>query len=166
VLPGGEDELTKLTFAILDYAVNVPAQPVVLTKQVTYNIGADGMPTADKTKTVGTVSGTLPIDAPGMTLLKAGITHAADALEAQIIAAKAEADRDPNHPRMAQLKATMARTDELTALRQRAASIPNPPSLPAPYYPSIDTIGGANLLQVQGRLQAVQPVPPLVLPPS
>jgi hypothetical protein len=167
VLPGGEDELTKLTLAILDYAVNTPAQPVTLTKQVTYNVGLDGKP-ALKDQAVGTVTGTLPIGTPSIVLLKADLVQGAKELENQIKAAKAEVSNLPaNHPRIAELNATMAKMMvNLSDLQKQAATIPALPVVPAPYRPSIDEIGGLNLLQFQNRLQSIQPVPSLVPPPS
>jgi hypothetical protein len=165
VLPGGEDELTKLTLAILDYAVNFPAAPIVVTKTVVYNVGPDGLPIATG-REVGTVSATIPIDAPSISVLKADIVQAANTLERQIEAAKAEARTLPkDHPRMGQLNAVISRAAELAVLRQRAASIPDAPTLPAPYVPSIDVIGGPGLIQLQNRLQSVQPVVPLLAPP-
>jgi hypothetical protein len=165
VLPGGEDELTKLTLTILDFAVNLPATPIVVTKTVVYNVGPDGLPIA-KGKEVGTVSATIPIDTPSLSVLKADITQAANTLELQIEAAKAEvANLPPNHPRMAPLNALISRAGELPGLRQQAASIPAAPTLPAPYVPSIDVIGGPGLIQLQNRLQSVQPTVPLLVPP-
>ena len=46
VLPEGQDQLTKLTLAILDYALHEP--PVKRTKQVDYNIDEYGLPTTSQ----------------------------------------------------------------------------------------------------------------------
>jgi hypothetical protein len=46
VLPEGREYLTRLTIAIMDYAIN--AAPVPLTKQVTYYLDENGVPTTQK----------------------------------------------------------------------------------------------------------------------
>ena len=46
VPPEGQDELTKLTLAILDYAMHEP--PVIHTKQVEYYLDSYGLPTEQK----------------------------------------------------------------------------------------------------------------------
>lgn len=67
VLPGGEDELAKLTLAILDFAVNQPVYG--LTKDVTLNLDANGklVPSKDA---VRTIKATIPIEASSYSLLK------------------------------------------------------------------------------------------------
>ncbi len=66
VLPDGRDELTKLTLAILDYAVN--NAPVGLTKQVVYYIDEYGTPTQQKLA-VGQVTAVVGIDEQNASLL-------------------------------------------------------------------------------------------------
>jgi hypothetical protein len=66
VLPEGRDELTKLTLAILDYAVN--NAPVGLTKQVVYYIDEYGVPTQQKLA-VGQVTAVVAIDEQNASLL-------------------------------------------------------------------------------------------------
>lgn len=63
---GGRDELTKLTLAILDYALNDP--PAMRTKLVTYYIDENGLPTTQK-QSVGTVTATVNIDENNASLL-------------------------------------------------------------------------------------------------
>jgi hypothetical protein len=64
--PEGEDDLTKLTLMILDYAFNSP--PVSLSKQVVYYIDEYGIPTQQKLA-VGQVTATVAIDENNVSLL-------------------------------------------------------------------------------------------------
>jgi hypothetical protein len=64
--PEGRDGLTKLTLAILDYAINTA--PVRITKDVTYNIDELGLPTS-RNDAVGTVKATIAIDEQNVSLL-------------------------------------------------------------------------------------------------
>jgi len=66
VPPGGRDELTKLTLAILDYAVH--DAPVRLTKDVTYYVDALGLPTTQK-QGVAMVKATIGINEENNSLL-------------------------------------------------------------------------------------------------
>ena len=168
VLPGGEDELTKLSMAILDYAVNLPTTPVLLTKTVVYYVGSDGLPT-ERGKEVGTVSATIPIESPSKSVLAADLPPKAAELAHKIGVKKAR-----HRSLMAGGKAEEANKlaneideheRELSEV-MKAAAIPvvPPPSLPAPYVPSVDLIGGPGLIQLQNRLQSVQPVVPLLTP--
>lgn len=59
VLPEGREELTKLTLAILDFALNNP--PTLRTKQVLYYIDEYGLPT-QQARAVGTVTAVVNID--------------------------------------------------------------------------------------------------------
>ncbi|HQU46576.1 MAG TPA: hypothetical protein PK867_27465, partial [Pirellulales bacterium] len=59
VEPDGRGELTKLTLAILDYALNSP--PVPITKTVTYYIDEYGIPT-NQAGAVGVVSANVQYD--------------------------------------------------------------------------------------------------------
>lgn len=68
VLPEGREELTKLTLAILDYALNNP--PVLRTKQVVYYIDEYGLPT-QQARAVGTVTAQVNIDERTGSLLNA-----------------------------------------------------------------------------------------------
>jgi hypothetical protein len=96
ILPGGQEEFSKLTLAILDYAIN---QPSILTKQITYNIARDGtaieiaksggsngaaapgdkkdgpppppVPPAPKTASAGTVTVVVPYTTPNVLVLDA-----------------------------------------------------------------------------------------------
>ena len=72
--PEGRDQLTKLTLAILDFAVNNP--PTQLTKTVSYSIDAFGLPTTSATA-VGTVSATVAISENPESLLNTPQTDAA-----------------------------------------------------------------------------------------
>jgi hypothetical protein len=67
VLPEGQDQLTKLSLAILDYAMHEP--PVKLTKQVEYNIDEYGLPTT-LARSVGKVTANVAIDEHVEGLLK------------------------------------------------------------------------------------------------
>jgi hypothetical protein len=67
VLPEGQDQLTKLTLAILDYALHDP--PVKLTKQVEYYIDEYGLPTTSQ-RSVGRVTANVAIDERVEGLLK------------------------------------------------------------------------------------------------
>jgi hypothetical protein len=62
----GRNELAKLTFAILDYAINSP--PVRATKTVTYTIDQFGLP-ATRNNAVGTVSASVGVDEQPVSLL-------------------------------------------------------------------------------------------------
>jgi hypothetical protein len=66
VLPEGRDELTKLTLAILDYAMNSP--PAGLSKQISFYIDEYGLPT-NKQDAVGSVTATVAIDEQPASLL-------------------------------------------------------------------------------------------------
>ncbi len=68
VLPGGRDELSKLTLSILDYAMNNP--PTLRTKEVSYNIDQYGLPTTGD-KSVGRVTAQINIDEKPGSLLNA-----------------------------------------------------------------------------------------------
>lgn len=153
VLPGGEDELTKLTLAILDYAVNAPTQRP--TKQVTYYVGKNDMPTTQK-DAVGTVTGILPMDVPSKTLLRADLEHAANVHQDRILNDKSLSENT---------RKTLA--DRHAELMRDLMILPTLPDLPAPYRPSIDELTGPNLLQLQFRLQGVLPnqAPSLAPPP-
>jgi hypothetical protein len=63
VPPEGRDMLTRLTLAILDYAVNDPAQFAKRTKQVQVHLDAEGKPTTQANATT-IITATIPIDRP------------------------------------------------------------------------------------------------------
>ena len=64
--PEGRDELTKLTLAILNYALNSP--PTQRQKEVVYYLDEYGLPTTDSTS-VGKVTATIAIDENNVSLL-------------------------------------------------------------------------------------------------
>jgi hypothetical protein len=66
VLPEGRNELTKLTLAILDYAIN--NAPAGLSKQIQFFIDEYGLPTT-KNDAVGAVTATVAIDEQPASLL-------------------------------------------------------------------------------------------------
>ena len=66
VLPEGRDELTKLTLAILDYAIN--NAPAGLSKQILYYIDEYGLPTT-RQDAVGAVQANVAIDEQPASLL-------------------------------------------------------------------------------------------------
>ena len=70
VLPGHQDELAKLTLAILDYAINQP--PPVPTKQVVLYLSKDGEPATASTA-ARTITATIPTYIPSTSLLKGEI---------------------------------------------------------------------------------------------
>ena len=74
VTASGQDELTKLTLAILDYAQNAP--PTMRTKQVVYYIDEYGLPTTQK-ESVGNVTATINIDEKDASLLNGTTTEEA-----------------------------------------------------------------------------------------
>jgi hypothetical protein len=67
VLPEGQDELTKLTLAILDYALHDP--PGKRSKEIVYYVDEYGLPTT-KQNSVGTVTANVAIDESPEGLLK------------------------------------------------------------------------------------------------
>jgi hypothetical protein len=66
VLPDGRDQLSKLTLAILDYAIN--NAPVGLSKQVVFYLDEYGVPTQQRLA-VGQVSATVAVDEQNASLL-------------------------------------------------------------------------------------------------
>ena len=87
VLPEGRDQLTKLTLAILDYALN--SAPVGLTKQVVYYIDEYGIPTQQKAS-VGQVTASIGIDEQNASLLSTTTTREESRIE-RIITARLKA---------------------------------------------------------------------------
>jgi hypothetical protein len=108
VPPEGRDELTRLTLAILDYALHEP--PVRLTKEIIYYVDDLGLPTLQK-DAVGTVRATVAINERSEALIN---ISAADEL-------RIEQQLD------ARLKALRARLAEV-----QAASKAKPDEKPAP----------------------------------
>jgi hypothetical protein len=146
------------------------------TKQVTFYVDANGKPTTHAAA-VGTVTGAVPADQPSLSLLsgdlksaevKAALKMQTDALEAKLNTLRSEhanvSRATPAHPRVAELNASMASVSSEIATLKQMASVPELPPPPAPYRPSIDE-AGANLLQLQLRLQSLQPLPSLQPPP-
>ena len=83
VPPEGRDMLTRLTLAILDYAVNDPEQYVKRLKQVEVYLDEDGDLTTQELA-VTKISATIPIDEKSLTLAvvdKQGLTMWADFLK-------------------------------------------------------------------------------------
>jgi hypothetical protein len=80
VLPEGRNDLTHLTLAILDYAMN--SAPVGLSKQIVYYIDEYGVPTQQKLA-VGQVTATVAIDEQNASLLNT--TNAEEVRIEQII---------------------------------------------------------------------------------
>jgi hypothetical protein len=66
VLPGGREELAKLTLAILNYSVNQPAP--ILVKDVQLNLDAQGNPTTGPP--ARTIRATIPATIPSVARLK------------------------------------------------------------------------------------------------
>ncbi|OWK45065.1 hypothetical protein [Fimbriiglobus ruber] len=169
VLPGGEDELAKLTLAILDYAVNAPADASKpASKQVAYFVDATGKQTT-QANAVGVVSGTVPANKPSISILKADLPKTIKILEDKLAAttsAHAEYMKGKNpeafaaDPTAKRLKADIETyTQDIKTLKLHGVGLEELPDQPAPYRPSIDETSGPNLLQIQSRLQSTQPVP-------
>jgi hypothetical protein len=95
VLPEGQDQLTKLTLAILDYAQNGP--PVGLNKTIVFWVDEYGIPTEQKLA-VGSVTATVGIDEQPASLLNT--SNAEEGRLVQSISARLKAVND----RMAELK--------------------------------------------------------------
>jgi hypothetical protein len=80
VLPGGQDELSKLTLTTLDYATNQPqAPPTSRTKEVTWYFTAAGAPTTQQ-KAEKVIHAVLPYEQPTRTAPERG----APSIEMQI----------------------------------------------------------------------------------
>ena len=101
----GRDELTKLTLAILDYALNNP--PVPATKTVSYSIDVFGLPSKDDP--VGSVSTTVGVNEQPASLLN--IPPADAAQIEQVLLARLKTDQDTIKTKPGTTDASNAYTD-------------------------------------------------------
>ena len=145
VLPEGQDQLTKLTLAILDYALHEP--PVKRTKQVDYNIDEYGLPTTSQ-RAVGKVTASVAIDEHVESLLK--IDQADEARIEQFL--------DYRHKHVKERLATTTDAVERKALLDEDQMLQNKldflheqlrtGGLREQYYPRSPFPAGPNLLQL------------------
>ena len=145
VLPEGQDQLTKLTLAILDYAMHEP--PVKLTKQVVYNIDEYGLPTTSQ-RSVGKVTANVAIDERVEGLLKVD----------QADEARIEQFLDYRHKHVKDRLATTTNSEERKALLDEDQMLQNKldflheqlrtGGLREQYYPRSPYPAGPNLLQL------------------
>ena len=145
VLPEGQDQLTKLTLAILDYALHEP--PVKRTKEVVYYIDEYGLPTTSATS-VGKVTATVAIDERVQALINTGQTD-----EARI-----EQFLDYQHKHITQQLAVTTNPQERKALLEQEQMIQTKldflheqlrsGGLREQYYPRSPFPAGPTLLQL------------------
>lgn len=128
VLPNGRDDLTKLTLAILDYALH--EAPAPKERQIVYYVGLNGQPTTHDLA-VGQVTQSISVKAD---------PSSAWATPAQSAAKRAHAFATQNAPLQEQVRAE--ERDDFT------------PKLPA-QFPAIPLI---NPLQLQQQIQAITPI--------
>jgi hypothetical protein len=145
VLPEGRDQLTKLTLAILDYAMHDP--PVKRNKEVVYNIDEYGLPTTSQLS-VGKVTAQIAIDDRPEGLVKKNRDE-----EVRI-----EQLLDYRHKRVKERLATVTNSDERKALLDQDRMYEEKldflhdqlrqGGLKEPYYPRPTVPVGPNLLQL------------------
>ncbi len=145
VLPEGQDQLTKLTLAILDYAMHEP--PVKLTKQVVYYIDEYGLPTTSQ-RSVGKVTANVAIDERVEGLLKVD----------QADEARIEQFLDYRHKHVKERLASTTNSEERKALLDEDQMLQNKldflheqlrtGGLREQYYPRSPFPAGPNLLQL------------------
>jgi hypothetical protein len=143
--PEGRDELTKLTLAILDYALHDP--PQIRSKQVVYYIDEYGLPTS-RSLAVGQITASLAIDEQPESLL-AMLPAKATTLE-QFLDYRHKGVKD-------KLGASKLNPDERAALLKEDAMLQakidflhnqlRAGGLKEPYYPGTTTPGAPNFLQ-------------------
>ncbi len=154
--PEGRDELTKLTLAILDYAMN--AAPTKLTKTVVYYVDGFGLPTT-QTNAVGTVTASIGIDESNDAMLntprsdEARIEKSLDERLRRLretLAASQDSDQ-----RKALLTEVQVLQDKLDLLHERLRS----GGLKEQYYPRTTVPSGLNFLGIQQQLNTLAPQP-------
>ena len=144
VLPDGRDELTKLTLAILDYALHEP--PAKRTKQVDYYIDEYGLPTTSQ-HSVGKVSAQVAIDETPESLLKKD--RAEEARIEQLL--------DYRHKHVKERLATVTNPEERKALLDEDQMLEakidflhdqlRTGGLKEPYYPRLPATANPNVMQ-------------------
>jgi hypothetical protein len=145
VLPEGQDQLTKLTLAILDYAVHDP--PVKRTKEVVYYIDENGLPTTSAAS-VGKVTATVAIDERVQGLISTGQTDQA----------RIEQYLDFQHKHLTEQLAVTTNPQERKALLEEQQRLQTKidflreqlraGGLREQYYPRPPSPAGPNLLQL------------------
>ena len=146
VTPEGQDQLTKLTLAILDYALHDP--PIMRTKEVVYYLDEYGLPTTQQ-RSVGKVTATVAIDERPQSLIKTG----------QADEARIEQFLDYRHKNVKDRLATATNSEERKSLLDEDQMLEGKldflhdqlrtGGLREQYYPRPPTPAGANLLQLQ-----------------
>ena len=150
--PEGRDELSKLTLAILDYALHDP--PTQRQKEVVYYLDEYGLPTTDATS-VGKVTATIAIDENNVSLLNTSRRDEAR-IEQQLdyrlktvrdrLAASQDADEKKDLREQAQrLEA------KLDFLHEQIRAV----ALKEQYYPSPSPPAGTGILGLQQQLSTV-----------
>lgn len=159
VLPGGEDELSKLTLAILDYAVNPPREAErPATKRVTLFVDGNGNPVTPAAA-VGFLTGEMEVTKPSRSLLKGDLQNQAEAVRRRL---EAELRPDTNLTEAAtkeKVERVKGLRQQLTDLQAEIQALPDLPPAPAPQRPSLDEVAPLNLQNLQLRLQSLQPIP-------
>jgi hypothetical protein len=118
-LPGLEEQLAKLTLAILDYALN--PSPVPLTKTIVYYLDEQGLPTT-QAQAVSTVAGTVNINERNESLLNLPTaTEAAmrDKLQRQLFELEQQIATFPRAGGFFTNREELRRRNELLAQRDR-----------------------------------------------
>jgi hypothetical protein len=145
VFPEGQDQLTKLTLTILDYALH--ESPVKRTKEVTYYLDEYGLPTTQQ-RSVGKVTANVAIDERVEGLIKTG--QADDARIEQFL--------DYRHKHVKDRLATATNPEERKALLDEDQMLEGKldflhdqlrgGGLKEQYYPRLSIPSGSNLLQL------------------
>jgi hypothetical protein len=118
VLPGHQDELAKLTLAILDFAVNTPVPAP--TKQVVLYLDKQGEPATQSTA-ARTITATIPTYIPSVSLLK-GEIHVPEVMNRKALLEKwgVMSEKDlPDVPRPTEAYQPPAQPLDLQLLNQR-----------------------------------------------
>ena len=145
VCPEGQDQLTKLTLTILNYALHDP--PVKRTKEVVYYLDEYGLPTTQQ-RSVGKVTATVAIDENVESLIKTG----------QADEARIEQFLDYRHKHVKERLATTTNPEERKSLLDEDQMLEGKldflhdqlrsSGLKEQYYPRAPVPAGANLLQL------------------
>jgi hypothetical protein len=145
VLPEGQDQLTKLTLAILDYALHDP--PLKRSKQVEYYVDEYGLPTTGK-DSVGKVTATVAIDENPAGLLKT--PHAEETLVLELLDYRHQhvKQRLSENITAEERKALLAEDQVLEAKLDFIKHQMRSGSLKEQYFPRSSVPSGPDLLQL------------------
>jgi hypothetical protein len=156
--PEGRDQLTKLTLAILDYAVNSP--PARINKTVSYYIDEYGLPT-NRNLAVGTVAATIGVDENSASLLNN--PHFEELRLERIITGRLEKvenelrrTRPPNGEELRQLLAEKQTLQNKLQYLNEQLSIPG---LKREFEPVRPLAVGGAALPLSQSLQTLAPTP-------